>query len=32
VGAVILIPIILIYMGYAYFVFRGKVTSEMHYH
>jgi cytochrome d ubiquinol oxidase subunit II len=32
VGASVLIPIILIYTGYAYFVFRGKVTTEVHYH
>jgi len=28
VGAVILIPVILAYTGYAYWVFRGKVTHE----
>jgi cytochrome d ubiquinol oxidase subunit II len=32
VGAIVLIPIILIYTGYSYFVFRGKVTTEMGYH
>ncbi len=32
VGAVILIPIILIYTGYAYWVFRGKVDPEEGYH
>ena len=32
VGAVILIPIILAYTGYAYWVFRGKVRPGMHYH
>ena len=32
VGAVILIPIILIYTGFAYWVFRGKVKPGAHYH
>lgn len=32
VGAVVLIPIILSYTGYAYYVFRGKVRPGMHYH
>jgi cytochrome d ubiquinol oxidase subunit II len=32
VGAVILIPIILTYTGYAYWVFRGKVQPDVHYH
>jgi len=32
VGAVILIPIILVYTGYAYWVFRGKVDPETGYH
>ena len=32
VGAVVLIPIILAYTGYAYWVFRGKVRPGMHYH
>jgi cytochrome bd ubiquinol oxidase subunit II len=32
VGAVALIPIILSYTGYAYWVFRGKVRPGMHYH
>jgi cytochrome d ubiquinol oxidase subunit II len=32
VGAVILIPVILIYTGYAYWVFRGKVDPEESYH
>jgi cytochrome d ubiquinol oxidase subunit II len=32
VGAVILIPIILAYTGYAYWVFRGKVQAKHHYH
>jgi cytochrome d ubiquinol oxidase subunit II len=32
VGASVLIPIILAYTGYAYFVFRGKVTTDVHYH
>jgi cytochrome d ubiquinol oxidase subunit II len=32
VGAVVLIPIILAYTGYAYWVFRGKVRRGMHYH
>jgi cytochrome d ubiquinol oxidase subunit II len=32
VGAVVLVPIILGYTGYAYWVFRGKVRPGMHYH
>jgi cytochrome d ubiquinol oxidase subunit II len=32
VGALILVPIILSYTGYAYWVFRGKVRADMHYH
>ncbi len=32
VGAVVLVPIILIYTGYAYWVFRGKVNPEEGYH
>ncbi len=32
VGALVLIPIILCYTGYAYWVFRGKVRPGMHYH
>jgi cytochrome d ubiquinol oxidase subunit II len=32
VGAVVLIPIILAYTGYAYWVFRGKVRPGLHYH
>ncbi len=32
VGALILIPIILAYTGYAYWVFRGKVQAGAHYH
>jgi cytochrome d ubiquinol oxidase subunit II len=32
VGAAILIPIILIYTGYAYYLFRGKVKAGTHYH
>jgi cytochrome bd ubiquinol oxidase subunit II len=28
IGAVVLVPIILVYTGYAYWVFRGKVGSE----
>ena len=31
-GAVVLVPIILIYTGYAYWVFRGKVVPGTHYH
>ena len=31
-GASVLIPIILIYTGYAYWVFRGKVRVGAHYH
>ena len=32
VGAGILIPIILVYTGYAYWVFRGKVDPSEGYH
>jgi cytochrome d ubiquinol oxidase subunit II len=32
VGAVVIIPFILIYTGWAYYVFRGKVTGEEGYH
>lgn len=32
VGAVVLIPIILAYTAYAYWVFRGKVQAKHHYH
>ena len=32
VGAAVLVPVILIYTGYAYWVFRGKVTVDAHYH
>jgi cytochrome bd ubiquinol oxidase subunit II len=32
VGAAVLIPIILCYTVYAYWVFRGKITGETHYH
>ncbi len=32
VGAAVLVPIILAYTGYAYWVFRGKVRPGMHYH
>ncbi|WEZ84504.1 cytochrome d ubiquinol oxidase subunit II [Rhizobium sp. 32-5/1] len=32
VGALVLVPIILIYTGYAYWVFRGKVNPEEGYH
>jgi cytochrome bd ubiquinol oxidase subunit II len=32
VGAVIIIPVILLYTGWAYYVFRGKVTGTEGYH
>ncbi|MFK8010626.1 MAG: cytochrome d ubiquinol oxidase subunit II [Marinicellaceae bacterium] len=32
VGAVLLIPIIIAYSAYSYWVFRGKVSAEDHYH
>jgi len=32
VGAVVLLPIILAYTGYAHWLFRGKVGHETHYH
>jgi cytochrome d ubiquinol oxidase subunit II len=32
VGAAFLIPIVLCYTGYAYWVFRGKITAATHYH
>jgi len=31
VGAVIMLPILLIYTGYSYYIFRGKVTDAIHY-
>jgi cytochrome d ubiquinol oxidase subunit II len=32
VGAVVLIPTVLAYSAYAYWVFRGKVGDELHDH
>jgi cytochrome d ubiquinol oxidase subunit II len=32
VGAIVLVPIILVYTGYAYWVFRGKVQPDAGYH
>ena len=32
IGSIVLIPIILAYTGYAYWVFRGKVQAGAHYH
>jgi cytochrome bd ubiquinol oxidase subunit II len=32
VGAAVLIPVVLAYTGYAYWIFRGKVGNETHYH
>ena len=32
VGAVVLVPLILAYTGYAYWVFRGKIDPEEGYH
>lgn len=32
VGASVLIPVILIYSGFSYWVFRGKVGADVHYH
>jgi cytochrome bd ubiquinol oxidase subunit II len=32
VGALVIIPIILIYTGWAYYVFRGKVNPDDAYH
>jgi cytochrome bd ubiquinol oxidase subunit II len=32
IGAVVMIPIILIYMAYAYWTFAGKVEPDAHYH
>jgi cytochrome d ubiquinol oxidase subunit II len=32
VGALVLLPIILAYTGYSYWLFRGKVGHETHYH
>jgi len=31
-GALVLIPIVLAYTGYAYWIFRGKINNETHYH
>lgn len=30
-GAVIMLPVLLIYTGYAYYIFRGKVSEAIHY-
>ena len=32
VGTVVLLPMILAYTGFAYWIFRGKVGAEVHYH
>ena len=32
VGASVLMPIILVYTGFSYWVFRGKVQADAHYH
>jgi cytochrome bd ubiquinol oxidase subunit II len=32
VGAVVMVPIILIYNSYSYWIFRGKIQAGMHYH
>lgn len=32
VGAIIIIPLILLYTAWGYFVFRGKVSADDHYH
>lgn len=32
VGSLVLLPLILVYTGYAYWVFRGKVSEGAHYH
>jgi len=32
VGALVLLPLIIAYTGYAYWVFRGKVRPEEGYH
>ncbi len=31
VGTVVLLPVILFYTGYCYYVFRGKASHEAHY-
>jgi cytochrome d ubiquinol oxidase subunit II len=31
-GAMVLIPIVLAYTAYAYWIFRGKISNETHYH
>jgi len=31
VGTLIILPIILLYLSWTYYVFRGKVSSEVHY-
>lgn len=31
-GALFLVPLILVYNGYSYWIFRGKVTAASHYH
>ena len=32
IGAGILLPLILLYTGYSYYIFRGKVTPDNGYH
>ena len=32
VGTLVLLPVILMYSGYSYWVFRGKVRSDLGYH
>lgn len=32
VGAAVLVPVVLLYTGYVYWIFRGKVTAETGYH
>ena len=32
VGASVLIPLILVYSGFSYWLFRGKVQADAHYH
>jgi cytochrome d ubiquinol oxidase subunit II len=32
VGTLIVLPLILIYSAYSYWIFRGKITGDIHYH
>ena len=31
IGAIFMIPLLLLYTGYAYYIFRGKTKEKLHY-